>query len=210
MKKLLLALSSALLFSQAQAADMTRPVYKAAPVAVSGNVYVWVDGTYNRVRLPSSSLGLHAVGPLAGGLVDNGPIQTFDNKLDGAGVRGAFGYVMPGSTLRFELGGSYVSADGSSQQTYSTPQAFIGPSASRRRKCSASFSLVLLGEYARRLDRALRITTHGKSTARQHGMSPWDRRRSRRPSPCSAATAATARGFHRHLHKHLAHWFKTP
>lgn len=127
MKKLLLALSSALFFSQAQAGDMTRPVYKAAPVAVSGNFYVWVDGTYNRVRLPSSSLGLHAVGPLAGGLVDNGPIQTFDNKLDGAGVRGAFGYVMPGSTLRFELGGSYVSADGSSQQTYSTPQAFIAP-----------------------------------------------------------------------------------
>jgi hypothetical protein len=125
-KKLLLALSGALLFSQAQAADMTRPVYKAAPVAMSGNFYVWVDGTYNRVRLPSSSLGFHAVGA-APTLLDSGPIQTFDNKLDGAGVRGAFGYVMPGSTLRFELGGSYVSADGSSQQTYSTPQAFITP-----------------------------------------------------------------------------------
>jgi hypothetical protein len=35
MKKVLLALSGALLFGQAQAADMTRPVYKAAPVASS-------------------------------------------------------------------------------------------------------------------------------------------------------------------------------
>lgn len=128
MKKLLLALSSALLFGQAQAGDMTRPAYKAAPAAISGNLYVWVDGTYNQVRLPSSSLGFHSsvfVGGL--GFLDTGPIQTFDNKLDGAGVRGAFGYVLPGSTLRFELGGSYVSADGSSQQTYASPVFAIGP-----------------------------------------------------------------------------------
>ena len=75
------------------------------------------------VRSPGSSLGFHAV---SFGFLDQGPIQAFDNKLDGGGVRGAFGYIMPGSTLRFELGGSYVSADGSSQQASTTPQPSIG------------------------------------------------------------------------------------
>lgn len=124
MRILVFAFARTLIVGQAHAREMIRPDYKPA-AAVSDNFYVWVDGTYNWVRLPSSSLGFHTLGPAP--FLDNGPTQKFESKLDGAGVRGALGYVLPGSGVRFELGGSHVSADGSSHQTFATPVPSIGP-----------------------------------------------------------------------------------
>lgn len=107
--------------SVASAADMA-PVYKAAPAAVvsPSGYYVWVDGIYEHVRLPTYALGLHNITGVAP-FSDIGPIQTFDPSLNGGGVRGAIGYIMPGSTLRFELGGSYIGAHGSSSAVTASP-----------------------------------------------------------------------------------------
>jgi hypothetical protein len=75
--------------------------------------------------------------------------------LDGAGVRGAFGYVMPGSTLRLELGGSYVSAEGSSQQTHTTlspagitPVLLAGGSLGQANACNAAITCVTAASHA--------------------------------------------------------------
>jgi hypothetical protein len=117
MKKLILAGASvAVLISPAIAADMPvkAPVYKAPPPAVSsGSWYFWVDGMYERVRLPSYALGIHTVAN-PGPNVDLGPTQAFDPSLNAGAVRGALGYIVPGSKVRFELGGSYVTGTGSS------------------------------------------------------------------------------------------------
>jgi hypothetical protein len=93
------------------------PLKAPPPLAVaSGNWYIWVDGMYENVHLPSYGLGFHNIG--IGSEADLGAAQTFDQRLNGAGVRGALGYALPGSSLRFEIGGSYVTASGStSQQT---------------------------------------------------------------------------------------------
>jgi hypothetical protein len=108
------AAASALAYSQvAYAADM--PLKAPPPLAVaSGNWYVWLDGMYENVGLPSYGLGFHNVG--IGSLADLGPAQNFSQRLNGGGVRGALGYALPGSSLRFEIGGSYVTASGSSSQ----------------------------------------------------------------------------------------------
>jgi hypothetical protein len=108
----ILALGAAAATAPASAADMA-PVYKAAPAAVvsPSGYYVWVDGMYDRVRLPSYALGLHNV-ITVGTFPDAGLVQSFDPSLNGGGVRGAIGYILPGSTWRFELGGSYIGANG--------------------------------------------------------------------------------------------------
>lgn len=113
-KHLLAAAALAALGStSAFAADMP---LKAPPIAAaSGNWYFWVDGMYENVRLPSYGLGIHGIGDAS--FLDLGPAQTFNQTLNGGGVRGALGYTMPGSGIRFEVGGSYVSAKGSSSQT---------------------------------------------------------------------------------------------
>jgi hypothetical protein len=110
------AAASALAYSQiALAADM--PVKAPPPIAAasSGNWYFWIDGMYENVRLPSYALGIHNIGDTS--LLDAGAAQNFNQTLNGGGVRGALGYMMPGSGLRFEVGGSYVTAKGSSSQT---------------------------------------------------------------------------------------------
>jgi hypothetical protein len=99
----------------AQAADLEAPVYKAAPAA-EGRFYFWADDSWQSVRLPSYALGLHNY--LASGFRDAGPLQSFDPRASGNGVRGAIGYafapgMLPaafGTNVRMELGGSYVRA----------------------------------------------------------------------------------------------------
>src|SRR2546428_2663210 len=83
--------------TSALAADLA-PVYKAPPPAVvtDSGWYVWIDGDYQRVRLPAYALGLHNVRFPAAPFVDAGPSQSFDPRLNGAGVRGAVGYRLPG------------------------------------------------------------------------------------------------------------------
>jgi hypothetical protein len=112
-----------LVVGPAMGADMPvkAPVYEAAPSAVaSGNWYFWLDDMYERVRLPSYALGIHNIA-FPAPFVDRGPTQSFDPSLNGGAVRGALGYVMPGSGVRLELGGSYVTGTGSSSQTTTTP-----------------------------------------------------------------------------------------
>lgn len=79
-----------------------------ASVATDKGYYFWIDGTADKMRLPAYQLGLHNVNTTTGG--DEGPIQRFEPKLDGAGVRGAIGYVMPATSIKLEFGGSYTAA----------------------------------------------------------------------------------------------------
>jgi len=115
----------------ASAADLgtqvAKPIYtKSAPVA-GPSWYVFLDGTYDRVNLPTYSLGLHNVA--LGGLVDNGPVNNFSSThLNGDGVRGGLGYFVPGTRWRLEASGSYVKADGTQTQSSSvTTIGFMGP-----------------------------------------------------------------------------------
>ena len=89
-----------------------------APTAIGAENahYFWLDGMYDRVRLPTYQLGYHNIGAGAGGS-DMGTVQTYDPSLNGGGVRGAIGYILPGTSTKFELGGSYVAAKQSQSQS---------------------------------------------------------------------------------------------
>ncbi len=128
MRKVLLAGAALAAFmGSALGADIT-PVYKARPsVVTESGYYVWVDGMYERVNLPTYTLGFKAVESLGGGFAgrDIGAVQSFDPRLNGAGVRGAIGYLVPGSSLRLEAGASFVAADASQSQS-GTAGSFVG------------------------------------------------------------------------------------
>ena len=100
----------------ASAADL--PTKAPAAFGAENPYYFWLDGIYERVRLPTYQLGFHNIGAGAGGS-DLGTVQTYDPSLNGGGVRGAIGYVLPGTSTKFELGGSYTEAKAS--QSQSTP-----------------------------------------------------------------------------------------
>ena len=96
----------------------------AASVSASG-YHVWIDGMYDRMRLPAYALGLHGVAQVGGDLPDLGTVQSFDPRLNGGGVRGAIGYHWPNSTIGLEIGGSYVGAYQSLSENTSTTTNFI-------------------------------------------------------------------------------------
>ena len=100
--------------SYASATNM--PTKAPAAIGPENPYYFWLDGMYDRIRLPTYQLGYHNIGGGAGGS-DLGPVQTFDPSLNGGGVRGAIGYVMPGTSTKFEFGGSYVEAKASQSQS---------------------------------------------------------------------------------------------
>ncbi len=104
----------------ALAADM--PV-KAAPVVYTSGYYVWLDGSYQSIKLPTFGLGMKYADPTT--FVDRGVTTTYDPRATGGGGAGGIGYLLPhgtffGSNARIELGGSYVHAK-ASQATSSTP-----------------------------------------------------------------------------------------
>ena len=116
------AAGAALVPAAALAADL--PV-KAPPTAVtaeSGGFYVWVDGSYQSIHLPTFNLGPAThVGrfPPFGTGVYGSQILNLDPRVAGAGISGAVGYVLPpgsfwafGSNFRIEFGASYVHATG--------------------------------------------------------------------------------------------------
>jgi len=113
------------------AADLPVKAPRTAVVASSDGIYVWLDGSYQSVKLPTYSLGFKAV-PFPS-LTDPGPIDRFDPRATGYGFAGAIGYILPygtfspafGSNVRIEVGGSYVRAD-ATQSGGSGPAAF-GP-----------------------------------------------------------------------------------
>ena len=105
----------------AVAADL--PV-KAPVQVVSGGFYVWVDGTYNNVNLPTYSLGLHLAVDIVGTPDAGRTVQNFRYRIDGGGVRAGIGYYVPGTNYRLELDGSYVSASGSNTQLTATTTTY--------------------------------------------------------------------------------------
>ena len=88
------------------------------PMVSEGGFYASVDGTYDNISQPTYALGWRPVE--APGYQDLGQVQSFRPRLNGWGGRGALGYQLPGSTVRFELGGSYTKADGSASQSTTT------------------------------------------------------------------------------------------
>jgi hypothetical protein len=90
---------------------------KTAVQAIAENgFYFRADGLYEQVKLPAYGLGIHNT-PLVAPYIDLGPSQTFNQRHDGGGARGALGYGIPGTETRVELGGSYTSASDSPPQT---------------------------------------------------------------------------------------------
>ncbi len=80
----------------------------------SGGWYVWADGSYQSVKLPSYDLGFKTY--QLPGNAPGAPFDTYDPRANGWGIAGAVGYKVPwgpGRTLRFEIGGSYVEAEAS-------------------------------------------------------------------------------------------------
>jgi len=95
---------------------------RGTPTVTSDNgYYFWIDGMADKTRLPAYQLGLHNIS----GLNDAGPIQHFDPRLDGAGVRSAIGYLVPATSVKLELGGSYVEAK-DNRQLSSASNGFVG------------------------------------------------------------------------------------
>jgi hypothetical protein len=96
----------------ALAALSSRPASAAPPQASytsPAGWYFWVDGMYDHVKLAPFALGWHNV-TAAPATTDAGVAQTFKPDMDGGGIRGALGYIIPGTQVRFEFGGSYISA----------------------------------------------------------------------------------------------------
>src|SRR6266851_400589 len=105
--------------SFASAADIAvkAPVYKGPEVLSENPYYVWLDGMYDSVHLPTYRLGLRAL-PNTFPSFDNGAaLQPFDTHLNGGGAHGAVGYVLPGTSTRFEFGGSFVGASATNSQS---------------------------------------------------------------------------------------------
>jgi len=109
----------------AYASAANLPIKAPAAISAENPYYFWLDGMYERVRLPTYQLGFHNTGAGAGGN-DLGPVQTYDPSLNGGGVRGAIGYVMPGTSTKFEFGGSYAEAKASQFQSTLSTNSDVG------------------------------------------------------------------------------------
>jgi len=113
----------------AKAADIAVP-YKAPPLVTTGGVYVWADGSYQSVSLPTFDLGLKRVS--LPNFPDVGPLHSFNPRATGYGIAGGIGYVSPngtfassfGSNVRVELDFSYVHAN-DSQSAVSPTHSFF-------------------------------------------------------------------------------------
>src|SRR5438270_1692805 len=118
------ALAAATLAAPAIAAEADLPI-KAPPtaaVASSNGLYLWMDGSYQSVPLPTFNLGVQR--DTAAGF-SGGPFESYSPRANGYGVAGAVGYFLPygtlpsafGTNVRVELGGSYVDATASQSGT---------------------------------------------------------------------------------------------
>lgn len=94
------------------AADM--PLKAPVASAPSSGMYVWTDGSYQSVKLPTYNLGVQ-IFPVG---ATTGQAASFDQRLPGYGISGGVGFVLPSGALlsnvgrnaRIEFGGSYVNA----------------------------------------------------------------------------------------------------
>jgi hypothetical protein len=108
------------------AADMPVKALPEKAIVASNGLYVWVDGSYQSISLPTFNLGYNFTrGP---GFINLGPVQSYNPRATGYGLAGAIGYILPygtlspafGSNARAELGVSYVHAT-DSQSGVSAP-----------------------------------------------------------------------------------------
>lgn len=130
MKRLLfvgVALAAVYAVDPANAADLpTAPVYKSpAAMPIAGGFYGWVDGSWQQINLPSVGLGQQYL--ITATRTDNGPVDVLRPQLDGAGIRGGLGYMFPGTSMRLEMGGSYVHADGTARSSQGPSLPETGP-----------------------------------------------------------------------------------
>jgi hypothetical protein len=107
--------SSTILPQVASAADMPVKAPPRAAVVATDNYYVWLDGSYQSIRLPKYALGWQATSTGSGG-TSTGPVDSYEPRPKGFGIAGAVGYFLPQGTLigtrgRIELGWSIVQAD---------------------------------------------------------------------------------------------------
>jgi hypothetical protein len=114
----------------AYAADMPVKAPPVAAAAYADGFYIWLDGSYQSVRLPTFDLGWRTISPAL--VVINGgtAFESYDPRATGAGVAGAVGYVFRdgtfpaafGSNVRLELGASYIHALVTQSAASPTPQ----------------------------------------------------------------------------------------
>jgi hypothetical protein len=120
MKYLLAGIMALFALAQVDAACAADLPVKAPAVAAvdPGGFYVWLDGMYDNVRLPAYTLGFQNLNASA---VETGNFQSFHPDLNGGGIRGAVGYIVPGTSTRIEFGGSYISGS----ESLSQPTSFV-------------------------------------------------------------------------------------
>ncbi|WP_154071325.1 hypothetical protein [Bradyrhizobium lablabi] len=115
----------------ALAADMPVKAPQSAVMVDSWNAYVWLDGSYQRVNLPTYNLG--PATNVGGTATYGAQIVSIDPHADGYGISGGAGYFLPqgllfGSNVRVEIGGSYVRATSSqsaSSGAYNLPSSTL-------------------------------------------------------------------------------------
>jgi hypothetical protein len=99
------------------AADFPVKAPQAAPLPDRSGFYASIDGSQQIINLPTFDLGWRLRDGPGNSL---GSSETYKPRVDGYGVSGALGYVVPngtfssrwGDNVRFEIGGSYARANG--------------------------------------------------------------------------------------------------
>jgi hypothetical protein len=89
-----------------------------AATAVAG-VYLWADGSYQSIGLPTYDLGTRLLPVAPGSSIS--AANTYDPRATGYGISGGMGFVLPpwmslsnvGTNGRIEFSGSYVNATAS-------------------------------------------------------------------------------------------------
>lgn len=90
----------------------------------STGLYFSLDGSWQQVNLPSNSLGFQLLSPT----LSDPRALSISHSIDGSALRGFIGYYLPGDythtvlgrNTRFEIGGQYVQASGTSGGTSSS------------------------------------------------------------------------------------------
>jgi len=102
----------------ATAADFPVKAQQAVPALDRSGFYASIDGSQQTINLPAYDLGwkLRSFGPE----VNLGPSETYKPRINGYGISGALGYVVPdgtfssswGERVRFEINTAYAHAEG--------------------------------------------------------------------------------------------------
>lgn len=118
MRREAIVITSIAMAMAAESADAQ--TMRQTTAADSGRAYVWMDGSYQSIGLPSvANFGVQGLLPATTTPVGS---EKHDPRLNGYGINGGIGYVFApgvfsplwGSNVRIELSGNYVRADGTS------------------------------------------------------------------------------------------------